>query len=99
MSMVKGRNNSLTDVSGVRVGHITLYENLPNDETICTGVTAILPHQGNLFKEKVRAAVHVINGFGKSSGLVQIEELGLIESPIKIGRASCRERVSMLEEA
>jgi len=84
LSITTGENNALTDVFGVSVGHITLYENLPNDETICTGVTAILPHQGNLFKEKVRAAAHVINGFGKSCGLVQVEELGLIESPIML---------------
>lgn len=72
-----GEFNSVTDVPGVLVGHVTLNEN-----DVKTGVTAILPHGGNLFKEKVMAASHVINGFGKSMGLVQINELGTIESPI-----------------
>lgn len=73
----KGKTNSITDVKGVKVGHVTLDEG-----SIKTGVTAILPHEGNMFKEKVVAAVHVINGFGKSIGLMQIEELGTIETPI-----------------
>lgn len=84
MTFKKGEDNSLIDVPGVSVGHTTLHEELANGEMICTGVTAILPHQGNLFKNKVRAAVEVINGFGKSCGLVQVEELGLIESPIML---------------
>ena len=75
--MKTGNNNSITDVPKVKVGHITL-----NDGNIKTGITAILPHHRNLFKEKVVAACHVINGFGKSIGLVQIEELGNIETPI-----------------
>ncbi|MBU5468645.1 P1 family peptidase [Virgibacillus sp. MSJ-26] len=82
--MEKGKYNALTDVPGVRVGHTTLYESLPNDDMICTGVTAILPHPENLFTKKVRAATHVINGFGKSCGLVQVNELGVIESPIML---------------
>ncbi|CAK7006468.1 aminopeptidase [Tissierella sp. P1] len=72
-----GSNNSITDVKGVKVGHTTL-----DDGVIKTGVTAILPHQGNIFKDKLIAACHVINGFGKSTGLIQIEELGTIETPI-----------------
>ena len=72
-----GKRNSITDVEGVSVGHKTL-----DDGDIKTGVTAILPHQGNIFKEKLVAASHVINGFGKSTGLVQIDELGTIETPI-----------------
>lgn len=80
----RGKHNTLTDVPGVCVGHVTLYESLPNDEMVCTGVTAILPHERNLFKEKVRAATHVINGFGKSCGLLQVDELGFIESPIML---------------
>jgi D-aminopeptidase len=72
-----GKNNSITDVPGVTVGHVTLDEY--NSKT---GVTAILPHGGNLFKEKVIGASHIINGFGKSTGLIQIDELGTIESPI-----------------
>lgn len=73
----KGQRNLITDVAGVKVGHVTL-----NDGGIKTGVTAILPHEGNIFKEKVMASSCVINGFGKSMGIVQIEELGTIETPI-----------------
>lgn len=73
----KGKNNLITDVDGVKVGHTTL-----DKENIKTGVTAILPHERNVFKEKVMAASCVINGFGKSMGLIQIEELGTIETPI-----------------
>lgn len=73
----RGKKNLITDVSGVRVGHVTL-----NEDGIKTGVTAILPHEGNIFKEKVMAASYVLNGFGKSMGLVQIDELGTIETPI-----------------
>lgn len=72
-----GKNNSITDVKGVRVGHTTL-----DNGDIKTGVTVILPHEGNIFREKLIAASHIINGFGKSTGLVQIEELGTIETPI-----------------
>jgi D-aminopeptidase len=75
--MIPGEKNAITDVKGVKLGHWTL-----KDGEIQTGVTAILPHGGNLFQEKVIAAVHVINGFGKSIGTVQIEELGTIETPI-----------------
>lgn len=76
-SFATGNNNSITDVKGIKVGHITL-----KDGNINTGVTAILPHEGNIFKDKLLAACHVINGFGKSTGLVQVEELGTIETPI-----------------
>lgn len=76
--MSPGAHNSITDVSGVRVGHLTKIEG--ND--IRTGVTAIIPHQGNLFQKKVPAAVFVGNGFGKLAGTTQIDELGNIESPI-----------------
>ncbi|MFD1408744.1 P1 family peptidase [Kroppenstedtia eburnea] len=74
-----GVHNSITDVARVQVGHTTL--NKPS-QGILTGVTAILPHDGNPFQEKVAAAVHVINGFGKTTGLIQVEELGVLESPI-----------------
>ncbi|WP_042460347.1 DmpA family aminopeptidase [Neobacillus dielmonensis] len=81
-----GAKNCITDVAGVRIGHVTL--DYPLDDTgteyACTGVTAILPHNGNLFKEKVIAASYVINGFGKTTGLVQLDELGLLESPIML---------------
>jgi D-aminopeptidase len=72
-----GELNSIADVPGVRVGHRTLIQG-----DIRTGVTAVIPHAGNLFREKPAAAVHVLNGFGKSAGLVQVEELGSIETPI-----------------
>jgi D-aminopeptidase len=81
-----GVKNCITDVEGVLVGHVTL--DYPLDESgaeyACTGVTAILPHNGNLFKEKVTAASYVINGFGKTTGLVQVNELGVLESPIML---------------
>ncbi|MBJ6134745.1 P1 family peptidase [Ochrobactrum sp. Q0168] len=75
--MPTGSKNAITDVPGVRVGHHTL-----RDGDINTGVTAIMPHDGNLYRRKVLAACDVINGFGKSTGLVQIEELGTLETPI-----------------
>lgn len=85
--LTPGPFNSITDVPGVTVGHTTLIHgdphNLTNDERIIrTGVTMIQPHTGNMFRQKVTGAVHVINGYGKSVGLPQIEELGLIETPI-----------------
>jgi D-aminopeptidase len=73
-----GRLNALVDVPGVRVGHATLIEG----EAVRTGVTAILPHGGNPYLEKVPAGCHVLNGYGKATGLTQLEELGTIESPI-----------------
>lgn len=76
-TMPTGSNNSITDVKGVKVGHTTLDEG-----KIKTGVTAILPHEDNIFKEKLVAASHVINGFGKSTGIIQIEEMGTVETPI-----------------
>jgi D-aminopeptidase len=81
-----GEKNCITDVEGVKVGHVTLDYPLEENETdyACTGVTAILPHDGNLFKEKVTAASYVLNGFGKTTGLVQVNELGIIESPIML---------------
>ncbi len=73
-----GPLNAITDVSGVQVGHRTLIEG----DRIRTGVTAIRPHRGNLFREKVPAAVYVGNGFGKAAGFLQVQELGTIETPI-----------------
>lgn len=73
-----GPENAITDVSGVKVGHKTLIEG----SDIRTGVTAVLPHGGDLFDEKVPAAVHVGNGFGKAAGFLQVQELGTIETPI-----------------
>ena len=73
-----GELNSITDVEGVLVGHCTRIEG----KSVRTGVTAIKPHAGNVFLHKVPAAVHVANGFGKFLGLSQIEELGVIETPV-----------------
>jgi D-aminopeptidase len=72
-----GERNSIADVPGVTVGHATLMEG-----DVRTGVTIVLPHDGNLFHDKVVAAAAVLNGFGKSIGLVQVNELGTLETPI-----------------
>lgn len=83
-----GLQNAISDVPGVKVGHTTLSEGegklVPGKGPVRTGVTAILPHGGNLYAEPVAAAAHVINGFGKALGLVQLEELGVLEAPILI---------------
>ncbi len=76
-SLPHGKRNKISDVPGVTVGHSTLAH-----DGVQTGVTALLPHQGDVFHDKVMAACHVINGFGKTTGLVQIEELGTLETPI-----------------
>lgn len=85
-----GPRNAITDVPGVTVGHRTLQGGGLN-----TGVTAIVPQPGNLFETKLTAAAEVINGFGKSAGLVQLQELGLLETPILLtntfGVAACTE--------
>lgn len=73
-----GKLNAITDVAGVRVGHATIIRG----DSVRTGVTAILPHAGNLFQEKVPAAIFVGNGFGKLMGSTQVNELGEIETPI-----------------
>jgi len=73
-----GKWNAITDVADVTVGHETIIEN----DSVRTGVTVIIPHEGNLYQEKVMAAVHVTNGYGKAVGFTQIEELGTIETPI-----------------
>lgn len=76
--MKTGKNNAITDVPGVKVGHKTLI----SGEDIRTGVTAIIPHEGNLFRKKVPAAIFVGNGFGKLAGYTQVKELGNIETPV-----------------
>lgn len=76
--MTPGKLNAITDVYGVNVGHNTLIKG----DSIRTGVTAILPHGGNLFQHKVPAAIYIGNGFGKLTGYSQVKELGNIESPI-----------------
>ncbi|NOX89030.1 MAG: P1 family peptidase [Calditrichaeota bacterium] len=73
-----GAKNAIVDVRGVKVGHFTLI----SGENIRTGVTAILPHSGNIFQEKVPAAIYIGNGFGKLTGYSQVKELGNIETPI-----------------
>jgi len=73
-----GEWNAITDVNGVKVGHETIIRG----DNVRTGVTIIVPHDGNLFKNKVMAAVYVTNGFGKALGFTQVEELGTIETPI-----------------
>jgi len=77
-SLPPGPLNAITDVAGVRVGHTTVVEG----GGIRTGVTAILPHPGNVFQERVPAAIHVGNGFGKLLGVTQVQELGELETPI-----------------
>lgn len=76
--MTPGEFNAITDVPGVQVGHTTIVKG----KNIRTGVTAILPHQGNIFQDKVPAAMYIGNGFGKLIGISQVKELGNIETPI-----------------
>lgn len=71
-------HNAITDVEGVAVGHITLIQG----DNMRTGVTAILPHGGNIFQQKVPAAIYIGNGFGKLTGYSQVEELGNLETPV-----------------
>jgi D-aminopeptidase len=77
--LAAGPNDSITDVAGVTVGHCTLQ-----DGALQSGVTVVRPHGGDLFRAKVPAAAVVLNGFGKSIGLMQIEELGVLETPIAL---------------
>jgi D-aminopeptidase len=79
-----GAANAITDVAGVRVGQTTVTR-----EGVNTGVTAILPHPGNIFREKVPAAIVVGNGFGKLAGVTQVRELGEIETPILLTCTLC----------
>jgi D-aminopeptidase len=80
-----GEHNAITDVDGVRVGQTTLVEG----EGIRTGVTAILPHGGDLFRDRVPAAIYVGNGFGKLVGITQVRELGELETPILLTCTLC----------
>lgn len=73
-----GKNNAITDVPGVTVGQVTCIEG----DSIRTGVTAIIPHQGNIFRNKIPAAIYAGNGFGKLAGVTQVHELGNIETPV-----------------
>ncbi|MFX0170141.1 MAG: P1 family peptidase [Candidatus Hodarchaeota archaeon] len=85
-SLPPGPQNAISDVPGVRVGHATLIQGdgplIPGKGPVRTGVTAILPHDENLYTQPVVGTVHVINGFGKAVGLAQLLELGRIETPI-----------------
>lgn len=100
--------NAITDVAGVHVGHTTLVRGsgplVRGAGPVRTGVTAILPHEGNLFLSKVPAAATVFNGFGKSLGLIQINELGQVETPIlltntlNVGRVADALVAVMLEQ-
>jgi D-aminopeptidase len=76
--MKPGALNAITDVAGVKVGHTTLIAG----DSVRTGVTTIIPHSGNLFQQKVPAAIYTGNGFGKLTGSTQVQELGNLESPI-----------------
>jgi len=85
----KGIRNKITDVPGVKVGHYTLDEG-----DVKTGITAIMPTPHNIFVHKLIAASHVINGYGKTIGLVQVDELGMLESPILLTNTLCVSRVA-----
>jgi len=89
-SLPTGPLNAITDVAGVRVGHTTIVRG----DSINTGVTAILPHDGNPFQEKVPAAIVVGNGFGKLAGSTQVNELGELESPIVMTCTLCVPRAA-----
>ena len=80
-----GTNNAITDVAGVRVGQVSVIEG----DSVRTGITAILPHEGNLFLDRVPAALHVGNGFGKLLGATQLGELGELETPILLTCTLC----------
>jgi D-aminopeptidase len=80
-----GENNAITDVDGVQVGQTTVWER----DNVRTGVTAILPHDGDLFRNRVPAAIHVGNGFGKLAGITQVQELGELETPILLTCTLC----------
>lgn len=85
-----GPLNAITDVQGVLVGQVTITDG----DSINTGVTAVLPHAGNVFREKVPAAIVVGNGFGKLAGITQVEELGELESPVILTCTLCVPRAA-----
>jgi D-aminopeptidase len=84
-TLAPGRYNAITDVAGVSVGQATVT----SGDSINTGVTAIFPHEGNVFRERVPAAIHVGNGFGKLLGVTQVGELGELETPILLTCTLC----------
>ena len=77
--LTPGARNKITDVPGVTVGHVTL-----DDEYHKTGITVVIPAPGNLFADKLTAASFIVNGYGKTCGTVQIDELGTLETPIAL---------------
>jgi D-aminopeptidase len=83
--LAPGSLNAITDVAGVRVGHVTLVEG----DSVRTGVTAIVPHEGNVFQQKVPGGVFAANAFGKAAGFLQVRELGNIETPIVLTNTLC----------
>ena len=85
-----GPLDAITDVAGVTVGHTTIIRG----DNIRTGVTAIVPHPGNLFREKVPSGIFVGNGFGKLAGSTQVEEMGDIETPILLTSTTSVPRVA-----
>ena len=85
-----GPLNAITDVAGVEVGHTTIIRG----DDIRTGVTAVLPHSGNLYRDKVPGAIFVGNGFGKLAGSTQVEEMGEIETPILLTSTTSVPRVA-----
>ena len=78
--LTPGKLNAITDVKGVRVGHVSLRKG----RSVNTGVTVVIPAEGNLYRDKLPAAIHVANGYGKLAGLSQVQELGEIETPIAL---------------
>jgi D-aminopeptidase len=84
-TLTPGPDNAITDVAGVRVGQVTVQVG----DSVRTGVTAILPHDGNVFLDRVPAAIHVGNGFGKLLGSTQVAELGELETPILLTCTLC----------
>lgn len=93
-----GPCNAITDVAGVRVGHVTLIEGegplRPGEGPVRTGVTAIVPHEGNVFYEKVAACVHRLNGFGEVTNAEMIQEMGVLEAPILLTSTTSVPRVA-----
>ncbi len=84
-NLATGPANAITDVAGVRVGHVTVIEG----DSVRTGVTAILQHGGNTFLERVPAAIHIANAYGKLVGSTQVQELGELETPILLTCTLC----------
>lgn len=83
-----GPLNAVTDVAGVTVGQVTLHDGARRPP-VHTGVTAVIPHPGDLFNEKLLAAVHTINGYGKAAGFEQVREMGTLETPIALTNTLC----------